>query len=108
MADDRAFAKLEELLGFDPAKTGAGNAGVLQEAIKEINEENNKQLKQKAKDLLVQAMDLRRKMDAASKEFRKQEQKFAKELGKLLNRIEQMAQGRSGEPEEEEKKEESN
>lgn len=110
MADEKInqnIQKLEQLLGFDPTKSIVGNS-LFQEALKEISEEQNKALKSKAKEVLLQAMELRRKMDAASKEFHKQEAKFAKDLGKLLNRLENMAQGRSGGDQEGENETEKN
>lgn len=85
--------RLQAILGYDPSKSSP-DQGVLSEAIKEINEARAKENKDKAKEQIVKALELRSKMDAAKRQFDGQQKKFEKELGKILNKIEAMAQGR--------------
>jgi len=85
--------RLESVLGFDPAKSVLDRT-VLSEALKEINEERVKENKAKAKEQILKAIELRSKMEAARKQFEGQQKKFEKELGKILNKIEAMAEGR--------------
>lgn len=98
--------RLTKVLGFDPAKSGGG--GVFQEAMEEVNKKRADAYKAKAVALIEQAMDLRQKMDDAERQFNAQKKKFEKELGKLVNRIEGLAGGKSpAQIEAEEKEKES-
>lgn len=108
MADQNlaSIDRLSKVLGYDPARqTGTGE--VFQAALKEIQEDRDKAVKEKAKALLTQAIDLRCKMDEARRQFTSQEKKFDKELKKLLGRIEGFAKGESPAAIEEREKEEA-
>ena len=83
--------RLERLLGFDPAKSNATTASVVTAAIQEIQEERSKEVQARVKTLLAEAVDLRKKQAETKKKFETEDAKFEKSLGKLLNRIEQMA-----------------
>jgi len=84
--------RLVSVLGFDPAKSG-GDGSIIQEALKEIKDEEAKAKKAKAKEQLLKAAELRKKMVEAKKQFDGQMKKFDKELGKVLNQIEATARG---------------
>lgn len=86
--------RLVSVLGFDPAKGGGADNAIIQEALKEIQDEEAKQKKAKAKEQLLKAAELRKKMVEAQKQFDGQMKKFDKELGKVLNQIEAMASGK--------------
>jgi len=83
--------RLEKLLGFDPAKSDATTNSVVTEAIKEIQAERDVEVKGKVKDLLTEAVDLRKKQAEVQKKFDGETKKFEKSLGNLLSRIEKMA-----------------
>lgn len=89
--------KLIELMTFDPVKQPGLTSGLFSEVLKEITDERAKEGKAKAKELLVKAMDLRRQMSKAEKDFNNQKQKFDKELGKFLNQINGMLSGKAPE-----------
>lgn len=91
MAD--STERLKEMLGFDPAAYSAPPNGVFAEALKELQEQRIKVAKEKAKEQLSKAIELREKMAVAKREYQNQEKKFEKELVKLLNRLEAMAKG---------------
>ena len=78
----------------------AQSINVLQEALKEITEEQAEAKKDKAKGLLRQALDLQKQMDDAERTFTGQKKKFDKSLGKLMNQLSNMARGGPTQPEE--------
>ena len=86
--------RLVSVLGFDPAKGGGADNAIIQEALKEIQDEEAKAKKAKAKEQLLKAAELRKKMVEAERQFESQRKKFDKELGKVLNQIEAMASGK--------------
>jgi hypothetical protein len=92
-----AVEKLVEKLGFDPARRVSGDASVLADVVKEIQEERTKEAKVKVKELLVKAIEVRRQIDDAKKKFDKEVQKFEKELGKVLGDLERLASGKPAE-----------
>ena len=78
---------------------------VLKEALQEVSEERAEKKKESAKELIRKALDLKKQMDTAESQFTSQKKKWDKELGKVMNRINNMAAGRpldSGEKEEKE------
>lgn len=95
--------KLQELLGFDPAKKGTLTADLFSEVVKEIADERHKEAKARAKEHLVKAIQLREQMAKARKDFDAQDKKFEKELGKALNQIDGILSGKSPDEEKEEK-----
>lgn len=95
-------SKLDELL--KPHQT---EFNVLQEALKEVAKEDSEARKGKAKEMIRKALDLKRQMDEAERKFTSEKKKWDKELGKTLNRLNNMANNRPLE-EGEEKEKESN
>lgn len=81
--------KLEELL-----RPHREAVDVLKEALKEVNKEEAEKKKDAAKDLIRKAMELQGRMDAAERTFNSEKKKFDKELGKIMNRLRNMASGR--------------
>lgn len=98
--------KLQKLLGFDPDKRNNITQDALSEAVKEINEERIKEVKVRAKELLVKAMQLREQKVKLDREYNQQSAKFDKELGKILKQIEGALSGKSAEEIEDEMKKE--
>ena len=76
--------KLTSLLGFDPTKQNP-NESVLQSALADITKERDEKLKERVKEQLVKAIDIAQKWNKLKAEFRKEEQKNDKELGKIMN-----------------------
>jgi hypothetical protein len=71
------------LLEFDPAKpTLTGD--VVNDALKEIREEAALKSKDRAKEGLRKAMDIRTKMETCKRNFDKEYRKFDKELGTAI------------------------
>jgi hypothetical protein len=88
MATDNT-GKLDALL-----KEHEGDFDVLKEALKEVAKEQGEERKKKAKEQIVKALDLKRQMDDAERQFNSQKKKWDKELGKTLARLNNMAQNR--------------
>jgi len=80
-------AKLNDLLGFDSARRPHVAAEPLKKALDEICAEREAEAQKKAKETLQKAIDLSRQMADIEREFKKNHQKFNKELGKLLNSL---------------------
>jgi vacuolar-type H+-ATPase subunit I/STV1 len=87
--------KLQKMLGFDPDKKTNITQDALSEAVKEINEERIKEVKARAKELLIKAMQLREQKVKLDREYNQQSGKFDKELGKILKQIEGALSGKS-------------
>lgn len=96
MADQNSanIDRLSKLLGYDAAKQHGGKS-VFDEALKEIQEEKDKATKVKAKEMLQKAIDIRMKMDEIDKQYNANRNKFNKELGKLMGKIEAFSRGES-------------
>jgi hypothetical protein len=67
---------------------------VLKEALKEVSEERAGKRKDAAKELIRKALDLKEQKDKAKSEFLSKDRKWEKELGKVMGRLENMAQGK--------------
>ena len=91
--------RLTDLLKFDPIKRHPITQEVFADVLKEITEERLKTVRVQAKETLQKAMELRQQMNKAEKDFKGQQQKFEKELGKLLNQVQSMLSGKEPEPE---------
>lgn len=85
--------KLCNLLGFDPGKGENVPAGVLGEAIKEIQEEKKAAGKVKAKELLTKLMGLKAERDKFKREADQKVAKMDKDIGKAWGAIERIANG---------------
>lgn len=95
--------RLDEML-----KPYEGEVDFLKEAFKEVEKEDGEKRKEAAKDMIRKAKELKSRMDASERTFLSEKKKFDKELGKLLNRLQNMASGRpltEGEEEDKEKTE---
>ena len=89
MVDPKNVGRLGKL--FEPHEK---ELDILNEALREVSEEKAEERKGKAKDLIRKAIDLQDQMNAARKEFEGKSKKWDKELGKVMNRLENMAQGK--------------
>jgi hypothetical protein len=85
--------RLKTLVGFDPAQRPKVTDDIFKEVMQDINEERAAIAKDKARTLLTQAFELREQMVKARSDFERQEKKFEKELGKILNRLESELRG---------------
>lgn len=94
--------KLQNILGFNPINERPDNV-VLQAALKELNEEREKSMKDEAKKLLLEAMNVAKEFKKLENKFLGEQGKFNKNFGKLMRRIEAMAAGKEPPKEEEEK-----
>lgn len=97
MTDEKKLTnadKLATLLEFDAAKHPTLTQELFGEVVKEIREERVKGAKIKAKEQLVKAMQLREQMSKAVKDFNGQQQKMERELGKILNQIQGILNGK--------------
>lgn len=99
-----SIERLEKIVGFDPARGNSPGADVLAEALKEVKEERQKVSKEVAKQLLIKLIDLRSQMAAKKRDFDSQYKKSEKEMGKMLNKLEAMASGKTLEEAEQEEK----
>lgn len=91
--------RLTNLVGFDPAQHPKVTDEIFKEVMQDINEARAEKAKEKARGLLEQAFELRGQMAKARSEFERQEKKFEKELGKILNRLESELRGATLAPE---------
>lgn len=106
--EGKNIERLTRILGYDPVKQHGG-PNVFGEALKELQEESDKQVKEQAKGLLAAAIDLRKKMNERQRTVQSEVKKFDKELGKVLNKIEAFSKGSSlAEVEAQEKEEKEN
>lgn len=84
---------LVDMMTFDPAKEPSVGLDAFNEVLREMAEERQKKAKEKARETLTKAADLRKKMVVAERDFNKQKKEFDKELGKLLNTLRQALNG---------------
>lgn len=97
------IAKLTDLLGFDPSKRDQITSDAFKEVVKEIQEERQKNIKEKAKTQLIRAMEMRDQKEKSDREYSNASKKWDKEMGKVLKGIESMLTGKPLEEEKEEK-----
>lgn len=86
--------QLEELLTFDPSRPHRLEASAFGDVVAELAKERSDAAKARAKDLLTQAIKLRETHAKAEREFNGASKKFNKELGKVINQIRALANGR--------------
>lgn len=101
MTPTQNTSKLEDLL-----RPHQQEFNVLQEALKEVSEEDMETRKKSAKEMIRKALELKKQMDDAEKQFSSQKKKWDKELGKTLQRLQNMANNRPLEEGVKEEKEE--
>jgi hypothetical protein len=89
MAEDKV-SRLAGILGFDPVKA-EGAAGALADALEEINNERRLAARAKAKQLLTDAIGKAQKKQELDDAYRKESDKFEKDMGKLLVEIENLS-----------------
>lgn len=88
-----------ELLGFDPGREeDSGGPDVVQAAVVELQKERSEQAKEKLKGLVVKVGELCRKRDQAASAFKKEEDKFEKELGNLRKQVVRIQKNAGGNP----------
>lgn len=75
--------KLRELVGEEDNSLAGFVGGVVEEIRKEKENAKRAQVKQ----LIVTAMEIQEKMEKIDREYNSQKQKWNKELGTLINRI---------------------
>ena len=68
---------------------------VLREALNKVSKEEAEKKKESAKVLIRKALELQSRMEQAERTFNSEKKKFDKELGKTLNRLNNMASGKS-------------
>lgn len=86
--------KLSGVLGHDVTKGVRITSSALEQAAKEIAEEQSEKSKARAKELLVKAQELVTQITGARKKFEAEENKAGKELAKLMNQINNVADGK--------------
>lgn len=96
--------KLEHLIGFDAARPAKMTKELFREILTEITDERAKVTKVKAKELLTKAITIRESAAKAQKEYLRASAAFDKELGKVINGINAMLEGRNPNAEENEPK----
>lgn len=96
-----------ELLGFDPGKEEGGGEDVVQKAISELQAERSEKAKDKLKGIVVKVGELCRKRDQAAAAFKKEDDKFEKELGNLRKQVVKIQKGTGANPVPEESSEET-
>jgi hypothetical protein len=97
-----AADKLTELLGFDPVKRptlGPKGGKLFAEALAEITKERDEKAKAQAAELFRKAIALSEERNKSKKAFQQADQKFEKELGKVLNQIQGLVNGVEPQPE---------
>ena len=72
-----------------PRRTHHEDFDVLKEALKEVAKEDSES--RKAKEMIRKALELKRQMDDAARQFTSQKKKWDKELGKTLQRLTNIA-----------------
>ena len=85
-----AIDRLTEALGFDP-NDDTDATECMQVALREIQDEEKQSKISKAKKLLRRGMELRKEMLKAEEEFAEQKEEFENNLGKLLDKVEQLS-----------------
>jgi threonyl-tRNA synthetase len=101
---DKNVSALLGMLGFDPSKPNAIPTNAFEEALKELKEEDTKQRKVKAKELLTKAATLYSQWKKVENDFGQQKAKFDKEFGKLMNTIGNYMRGQEEAPQQESEK----
>lgn len=84
------FNRLDQLLaenGLPAATKQTPLSSVLQEAMEEIQEEDSKAAKEKAKGILMEARKIAREFSTKEKQLQNERNKFNKTLGKLINQL---------------------
>jgi len=74
--------------GTDLTKNPSVTSTILREVLADLKAERSVQAKEKARQIMLQCVDLEKKKRQAKKDFEAAEQKFEKELGKLLSQLE--------------------
>lgn len=78
----------------DSRRTHHEDFDVLKEALKEVAKDDPETRKGKAKEMIRKALELKRQMDEAERQFTSQKKKWDKELGKTLQRLANMTQNK--------------
>lgn len=97
MAQPDNFARLRDLVGFDPTRKQHPTTELLARVKGKITEKREAAAEEAAEKIIEQAMGLAEQASGAEKQFNQNKAKWNKELGKLLNNL----QGGGGKPQEE-------
>lgn len=103
-----ASDRLTALLGFDPTKRpqlGPKGGRLFTEALADIVKERDEKAKVQATELFRKAIQLSDERKKARAQFNQADQKFEKELGKVLSQVESLVNGTEQQPEQPENNE---
>ncbi len=84
---------LTSLLGFDPSKKPKLSADLFNDVKKDFETKRLDAAKEKARTAIAAALVLQEQMQKSEKEFKQAQEKFEKELGKLVNEIKNQLDG---------------
>lgn len=84
---------LTALLGFDPSKKARLSSDLFNDVKKDFETKRIEAAKEKARTAITAAMLLQEQMAKSEKEFKQAQEKFEKELGKLVNEIKSQLDG---------------
>ena len=93
--------KLDDALGFNSGEKSVG-ASVFKTALGKVQKKRDEANEGRAVELIEKAITCRDKFDDVRRQFKSQEKKFEKELGKLVKSIESMAKGQKPQEENQE------
>jgi hypothetical protein len=101
MSDDKIdnVERLVKRMGFDPASRPSASEDLLKEVLGELNKERQDKAKVALKVTLEEAVKLREEMNKVDKQYNQTRANFNKQLGKLLNSLENSLRGRQQQPE---------
>ena len=102
-ATNANLARLESMIGFDCTKE-APTKEAFSKALENITKKRNEKLQTRVEEQLERAMGLAQQKAKNDKEYRQQDQKWNKEMGKVLTSLQAMSTGKEPPPPEEEKK----
>jgi len=88
------IARLIRVLKYDPTKRQSLTGNVLQEVFDDVNKERINKAKEDTKVLISKAIEMTRQKADIDKTYRNTSQKFEKDLGKVMNQIEAMVNGK--------------
>lgn len=98
------FDKLADLLGFNPLKENP-NKSILQKALQKVTEEREQKIQVKVEEQLKKAIEIAQQKQKIDNEYKKQSEKFDKELGNIIKILMNVNQNKEIPPEEEKKEE---
>jgi len=96
MSDDKVdnVERLVKRMGFDPASRPSASEDLLKEVLAELNKERQEKAKVALKATMEEAVKLREEMKKVDNQYNQTRANFNKQLGKLLNSLENSLRGR--------------